>query len=117
MKFLLDEHIPPRLAERLRDLGHDAIHVFTLPTGDGTPDADIIATADQEGRIVVTKDSDFRDAQESSGRPVRLLHVMTGNSKNNELIALFLACLPEMEKLFEDFCCVELTRSGVSSCA
>jgi predicted nuclease of predicted toxin-antitoxin system len=117
MKFLLDEHIPPSLAERLRRLGHDAIHVFTLPTADGTPDADIIATADREGRIVVTKDSDFRDSQVISGRPARLLRVTTGNSKNNELIALFLAGLPEIEKLFEDFCCVELTRSGVSSCA
>ncbi len=114
MKFLLDEHIPPSLAEKVRELGHDAIHVFTLPTADGTPDSDIIVTADQEGRIVVTKDSDFREAQKVRGQPARLLQVMTGNSRNSELIALFLSCLPEMEKLFKDFRCVELTRTGVS---
>ncbi len=117
MKFLLDAHIPPQLAVRLRDLGHDAIHVKSMPAGNATADGDIIASADQAGRIEVTKDSDFRNAQVISGRPAQLLHVTTGNLSRNELIALFLAGLPELEELFEKSNCVELNRTGVLNCA
>jgi predicted nuclease of predicted toxin-antitoxin system len=27
VRFLIDAQLPPRLAKRLRDLGHDAVHV------------------------------------------------------------------------------------------
>ena len=117
MKFLIDAHNPPRLAVILCGLGHDAVHVSTMPAANATTDGDIIALADLEDRVVVTKDRDFRNAQVISGQPTKLLHVTTGNLSRNELIALFLAGLPELEKLFAKYNCVELNRTGVTNCA
>ncbi len=31
MKFLIDAHLPKRLARLLQQLGHDAIHTLDLP--------------------------------------------------------------------------------------
>jgi len=116
MKFLLDAHISPRLASRLCGLSHDAIHVSTLPDDTATADNVIIALADAEERIVVTKDSDFRHARRDNGRPARLLLVMTGNMSRDELINLFLAQLPAIEALFAGSNCGELRLTGLSGC-
>ena len=116
MKFLLDAHIPPHLAERLRGLGHDATHVRTMPAGNATADDEIIALADSEGRVAVTKDSDFRDARLVTGCPARLLLVKTGNLTRDELIDLVMANLLVIEKFFADPNCGELRLTGVSSC-
>ena len=117
MKFLLDAHIPPRLAVRLRDLGHDAIHVKSMPAGNATADGDIIASADLEGRVVVTKDSDFHDARQATGCPARLLLVKTGNLTRDELIDLVLAHLPAIESFFAVPNCGELWLTGLSECS
>lgn len=59
MKFLIDAHLPGRLAGYLEAQGHDAIHVATLPRGFETSDAEITAWADADERVVVSKDADF----------------------------------------------------------
>ncbi|MBI4622136.1 MAG: DUF5615 family PIN-like protein [Verrucomicrobia bacterium] len=59
MKLLVDAQLPRRLAHALAAAGHDAVHVFTLPAGNRTPDDALTAVAVQETRIVVTKDADF----------------------------------------------------------
>ncbi|MGL4174999.1 MAG: DUF5615 family PIN-like protein [Dermatophilaceae bacterium] len=58
-------------------------------TATRTSDARIAEVADEEGRVVVTKDRDFRDAHLLSGSPRRLLVVATGNITNTALLALF----------------------------
>ena len=117
MKFLLDAHISPRLASRLRGLGHDAVHVNTLPDGTATGDNEIIASADLEGRVVVTKDSDFCNARLATGCPARLLLVKTGNLTRDELIALVLSQLPAIEAFFADPNCGEIRLTGLTECA
>lgn len=58
MKFLGDMGISPRTIEHLRDQGYDAVHL--LDEGLATlPDADILAKAQREGRILLTLDLDF----------------------------------------------------------
>ena len=57
MKFLVDAHLPRRLAHRLQKLGHDAIHTLDLPLANQTPDSIIEEISWRERRIVVTKDS------------------------------------------------------------
>ena len=116
MKFLFDAHIPPRLGSRLRALGHDAIHVDTMPAGNATADEDIIALADLEGRIVVTKDADFRIDRQATGCPARLLLVKTGNMTRDELIDLVLAHLATIEAFFDGPNCGELRVTGLSEC-
>lgn len=60
MRFLLDEDLSPRSAEYLRSLGHDAIHVREVGLK-GSPDQAVIAFAQSEGRILLTRDRDFAD--------------------------------------------------------
>ena len=62
MKFLVDAHLPKRLASFLNAEGHDAIHTRDLPVGNRTSDATINQVSMAEQRIVITKDSDFMDS-------------------------------------------------------
>ena len=89
MKFLIDAQLPARLARFLQHAGHDAVHTSALPTGNYTTDTRIAEIADDQSRVVVTKDRDFRDGHLLSGSPRRLLVVGTGNITNIELLALF----------------------------
>ncbi len=59
MKFLIDAQLPDRLRRQLRQAGHDALHTLDLPKGNRTPDAEIIDRANQDGRVLITKDADF----------------------------------------------------------
>ena len=70
-------------------MGHDAIHTLDLPNRNATKDGEISVVADRDGRVVITKDSDFRDSHLLGGAPRQLLRVTTGNIKNADLIALF----------------------------
>lgn len=88
MKFLIDAQLPDRLVRRLAEAGHDAIHTLDLPSANRTRDDEIADRADAEDRVVVSKDSDFRDSHLLSGTPKKLLIVATGNIANQELLAL-----------------------------
>lgn len=58
MKLLLDANLSPRIAESLRILGFDAVHVVDLGLVTASDD-EIFDRAATEGRVVVTADSDF----------------------------------------------------------
>ena len=62
MKFLIDAQLPKRLARRLCELGHDAVHTLDLPTKNRTSDQVIAQVSASENRIAVTKDRDFVDS-------------------------------------------------------
>lgn len=49
----------------------------------------MIALADREQRIVVTKDADFVNSFLLRNQPARLLLISTGNISNEELLSLF----------------------------
>jgi predicted nuclease of predicted toxin-antitoxin system len=79
MKFLVDAHLPKRLARLLQQLGYDAIHTLDLPEQNRTDDTTIIQIAIASERIVVTKDSDFSNSFWLVHKPPQLLLVSTGN--------------------------------------
>lgn len=58
MRFLIDANLSPRVADRLREAGHDATHVndVGLITAD---DEVILARAAEAGEVIVTADADF----------------------------------------------------------
>ncbi len=54
MKLLLDEQISGKVAERLRDRGHDVIAATADPSLRGLSDPDLFDVAQRQGRAMVT---------------------------------------------------------------
>ncbi len=54
MKILLDEQISGKVAERLRDRGHDVTAARDDPSLRGLSDPDLFEVAQQQGRALVT---------------------------------------------------------------
>jgi len=113
MRFLVDAQVSPLLCEILRQKSHDAKHVKEISEGTLTPDSVIIALADQENRIIITKDLDFYNAYAVNNKPLKLLLITTGNTKNKQLFNLFRSNLTLIESLFETYNVVELSNNGV----
>ena len=113
MNFLVDANLPRRLAHRLHEAGHDAVHTLDLPQENLTSDHDISETAVHENRIVVSKDADFVDSLVLSHQPEKLLLISTGNIANAELEALLLRHLTEICAAFVDSSFVELSRTSL----
>ncbi|MBI5762407.1 MAG: DUF5615 family PIN-like protein [Planctomycetes bacterium] len=74
MKFLVDNSLSPRLAERLNEAAHDAVHVrdFGLASAD---DLIIFDRAAADGRVVIAQDTDFGTifAQRQTSQPSVIL--------------------------------------------
>lgn len=61
MKALLDENLSPRIAEMLRERGHDVVAVLERDDLAGQGDRRIVEAAAQEQRAVITNDvKDYR---------------------------------------------------------
>jgi predicted nuclease of predicted toxin-antitoxin system len=88
VKFLVDANLPRRLANWLHSAGHDAIHTLDLPHGSDTDDVEIIAVANAQNRIVVTKDSDFVLSFQMRHGPPGLVLICIGNCVNRELLEI-----------------------------
>lgn len=110
MKFLVDAQLPRRMAFWLSEAGYDAKHTLDLPAGNRTSDAEVIACAIDEQRIVVTKDADFVQTFLLSGQPPNLLLIATGNIANAELESLARRNFSRIEAAFSQYHFMELNR-------
>src|SRR2546423_709149 len=113
MKFLIDAQLPRRMVGWLADAGCDAVHTLDLPDRNQTTDTQVIACADREQRVVVTKDADFVNEHVLHTRPAQLLLVSTGNISNRELEALVVPLLPDLVREFQVNAFLELGRVGL----
>lgn len=113
MKFLIDAQLPRRLVRLLAVACHDALHTLDLPAGNRTTDSEVMAVADAEGRVVVTKDADFVDSFLITGKPDKLLLISTGNITNVELEAVVLANLASLTAALSAHRFVELSRTAL----
>jgi predicted nuclease of predicted toxin-antitoxin system len=58
VRFLLDETLSPLVRDRLEAAGHDAVRVRDLGLA-RAPDEQVLSTARDQRRVVVTADADF----------------------------------------------------------
>jgi len=113
LKFLIDAQLPRRVARWLADSGGDAVHTLDLAKGNQTPDRDIIAIAESESRIVMTKDADFVDSHIIRGKPSKLLLISTGNITNRELELLMVPLIPTIIAEYQSASFLELSHVGL----
>ena len=113
MKFLVDAQLLRRLALWLQQRGHDVIHTLNLAQQNRTPDALLLARANQDDRVLVTKDTDFEITRELGRGPPKLLLITTGNIHNNELLLLFVRHEETLFRLLAQHEFIELSRNQV----
>jgi predicted nuclease of predicted toxin-antitoxin system len=89
MKFLCDVHISHKIVAHLKSLGFEAIHVNNILDRSESKDSDICKYADENGFVVITKDSDFRNFYFIKQTPKKIIKINLGNIANNELIEIF----------------------------
>ncbi|MBK8055164.1 MAG: DUF5615 family PIN-like protein [Saprospiraceae bacterium] len=108
MKFLIDAQISYKVSKYFSQKGFDVMHVNQLPQRDRTPDHEIIRFAENQNRIVVTKDKDFINSYIVSGKPKKLLYISTGNLDNNQLLTLLNDNLVNILNHFNTYSFIEL---------
>jgi predicted nuclease of predicted toxin-antitoxin system len=113
MKFLLDAQISFKVAKYFSKKGFDIVHVIELPQKDRTPDSEVIQFAENQNRIIITKDKDFIYSYIVSGKPKKLLFVSTGNLNNNELLSLLDNNFDIIVKHFNTFSFIELNSEQI----
>ncbi len=110
MKFMVDAQLPKLLSAFLNSKGFDAVHTLDLPNQNNSQDDEVILFADNENRIVISKDSDFLVSFLIMGKPHKLLLVSTGNIKNKELLSVFDKNLIAISEIFKRSNLLEITE-------
>jgi predicted nuclease of predicted toxin-antitoxin system len=113
MRFLVDAQLPRRFCGWLVEAGHEARHTLDLARGNRTSDQEILAVAEQDQSIVVTKDDDFVQAFLIQGQPKKLLLISTGNISNNALETLVRKHIQEIVVALESASFIELGRASL----
>jgi len=111
MKFLVDAQLPYGLALFIRGKGFNVLHTSDLPDRECTSDSEIRRIAKQDGRIVITKDTDFIDSFIISGIPEKLLIITTGNIRNKQLFSIFTHNWDVIVDLFQTCRLVEMNNN------
>jgi predicted nuclease of predicted toxin-antitoxin system len=113
VKLLIDENLPPRLADLLTDAGHDAVHVRDLDAA-GASDPQLIDLALADGRTIVSADTDFGALLASTGatEPSIILVREVVSRQPQELADLLTTCIKQLEVQLMAGAMVALTSTG-----
>ena len=84
MKLLLDQHLSPRLVDRLQDLFPHSSHVSIAGLELAT-DLEVWEHARQEGFVLVTKDADFSEISLLRGFPPKIIWLRIGNCRTQQI--------------------------------
>lgn len=114
MRFLVDACLSPRLATSLSTHGHDAVHVVLYGMA-AAADADVMGRAVQEGRTVVSADTDFGTilAATRASAPSVVLFRLDNDRRVEELVALIEANRETVETAIEAGSIVVITDALV----
>ena len=97
MKFLADAQWPRRPSVWLQERGHEVIHSLDLAEQNRTPDSFLLTLANQDARVLITKDTDFE--------------ITHDNIHNDELLTLFARHEETVFRLLDQHTFLELSRS------
>lgn len=94
MRFVVDMCLSPRAAEFLRDLGHEASHLYEEGL-EQLPDHEIFSKAREEKAVVLTHDLDFADLVAASGERLPSVVIFRLRSMRPENVNRYLKLLLE----------------------
>lgn len=99
MRFLVDLNLSPRLAARLNELGHDAVHASDLGL-DARPDREVMDRARREERVIISADTDFGMilASTHATSPSFVLVRRMQGRRVDDLVELIASSLPQIEE-------------------
>lgn len=98
MHFIIDAQLPPALARRLRELGHDAKHVEDLGLRHAE-DGDIWNYALVNQAVIITKDEDFAYRSSQAKIAPIIVWLRVKNVSRQALLAWFEPMIPQIEHL------------------
>ena len=96
MKFIVDNQLPAALAEFLRKRGFDCEHVVEAGLGDAS-DAAICRYAEEQERVIVSKDEDFFYVAKQPETKIKVIWVRLGNCRTSALLAAFERSWPRID--------------------
>ncbi|HEX6254482.1 MAG TPA: DUF5615 family PIN-like protein [Euzebyales bacterium] len=111
MRLLVDANLSHRVAELLREAGHDAVHVRELDL-QRAADADILDVAMTGERVIISEDTDFGALlahRQSSGPSFVLLRSIEPLTPQQQAM-LLTANLPTVEKDLDEGAIAVLDR-------
>jgi predicted nuclease of predicted toxin-antitoxin system len=86
VRFPIDECLSGDLASRMRDAGHDCVHVYEIGL-DGRADEETMALAAREDRILISADTDFGELLANSPVLAPSLILLRRTDKRAESLA------------------------------
>lgn len=114
MKFIVDAQLPKSLSDFLNQKGHDSVHTLELPNKNKTKDSQIAKLANEEGRIVISKDVDFLESYMVKSEPQKLIIVKTGNILNKHLLKIFEENLEALIQMISRSDLIEVSRTEIA---
>lgn len=114
MRLLLDNNLSPRLVELLGSAGWDAVHVGTLGLR-AASDKIVLRTAHDDGRILVSADTDFGALLAASHEPGPSVVLVRriADRRAEDLARILLANLPPLEDDLRQGCIVVIGEDSV----
>jgi len=115
-RFVVDESLPPQIAEALRSSGHDAFHAAELGLT-GANDDTIYRAATSREAVALTLDLDFSDVRLFPGDASIVVFRFRRSLRRDQLVQLCLGLLerfmPQIEQLEGKIMILEPGRSRI----
>jgi predicted nuclease of predicted toxin-antitoxin system len=113
IRLLLDMGLPRRSADSLNAQGWDCVHIGALGRCRAT-DAEILALAAEQNRVVITLDADFsRLLALSNGNRPSVVFLRLDHLDHNRATELLSRILPPIEMTLSAGCLVVVNPQGI----